>query len=587
MAFNPVDYVKTAYQNSPWVVISVAFHVVLGAAVVVFTFKDSGTKEEVPPVEVSQRVEAPPVVEQPPEEIERKAVPKNEEAEIVDFTEEYVPTEIKDEDLHLKRGDPTAAENLPPGATGGTSIGVGIAPGHYGTGVPSTFASRRAGPGGKGRGGGAVQATEAAVLEGMKWLIRHQQEDGGWSAENLISKCSEKGPKCVKPDEVYNKNHDEGLTALSLLCFLGAGYDNTSKQNIVDDAMGKRYYIGQVIKNGLTNLKDKQNEEGSFTSPRAFMYNEALAALVFSEAYGMTSSRAWKDPAQKAINFLVNSQKPNPSNSTGLWGWRYASKQDIIDRRDRGELDQNAFESEMRDADTSVTTWVVMALKSASLSGLDVPQETMDGALSFIDYVSLKDGRVGYLSPDGAGQALGGHNDHFQYHTSVMSALGMLTRTFVSHDIDDPKLEAGAKLLVKDLPEITKDKLSIDYYYWYYGSLALNQFDGPESPRKSQTYWNQWNERMKECVLQLQDKNTDADVCTRGGWLTPDRWTYSGSPIYCTAINVLTLEVYYRYGNAFTGHESKKKGPSSDTRKKDGKTDPKPADPAKEDGKGN
>lgn len=313
------------------------------------------------------------------------------------------------------------------------------------------------------------------------------------------------------------------------------------------------------------------------------MYNEALCALAFSEAYGMTNSRAWKEPAQNAINFLVNAQKPNPSNSTGLWGWRYASKQDIIDRRDRGELDQNAFESEMRDADTSVTTWVVMALKSAKLSGLEVPDDSFQGALDFINYVTVKDGKVGYLSPDGAGQALGGHNDHFTYHPSVMSALGMLTRTFVNHDIDDPVLELGAKMLVKDLPDVSKDKLSVDYYYWYYGSLALNQFDGPDSPRKSQTYWNQWNERMKTAVLDLQDKNNERDVCTRGGWLTPDRWSYSGGPIYSTAINVLTLEVYYRYGNAFTGQEkSGKKAAPSDSRKK---SDAKTPEPAKEDAK--
>jgi hypothetical protein len=35
--------------------------------------------------------------------------------------------------------------------------------------------------------------------------------------------------------------------------------------------------------------------------------------------------------------------------------------------------------------------------------------------------------------------------------------------------------------------------------------------------------------------------------------MVPDRWSYDGGPIYTTAINVLTLEVYYRYENAFGG----------------------------------
>ena len=52
-------------------------------------------------------------------------------------------------------------------------------------------------------------------------------------------------------------------------------------------------------------------------------------------------------------------------------------------------------------------------------------------------------------------------------------------------------------------------------------------------------------------MLALQDKNTERDVCSRGGWLVGDRWSHAGGPIYTTAINTLTLEVYYRYENAF------------------------------------
>ena len=56
---------------------------------------------------------------------------------------------------------------------------------------------------------------------------------------------------------------------------------------------------------------------------------------------------------------------------------------------------------------------------------------------------------------------------------------------------------------------------------------------------------------MVESVISLQ--NTEEKTCRRGGWTTMDRWAYTGGPIYTTAINVLTLEVYYRYENAFGG----------------------------------
>src|SRR6185436_4503125 len=111
-----------------------------------------------------------------------------------------------------------------------------------------------------------------------------------------------------------------------------------------------------------------------------------------------------------------------------------------------------------------------------------VPEEAMLGGLRFAKYVSRDDGLVGYVDPLGAGAPVEGPGDQFAYHTGTMSALSMLVRTFVSHDHGDPFLEAGAKQIVKDQPTISKDKLSIDYYSWYYATLALNQFDGPDSP---------------------------------------------------------------------------------------------------------
>jgi len=195
-----------------------------------------------------------------------------------------------------------------------------------------------------------------------------------------------------------------------------------------------------------------------------------------------------------------------------------------------------------------------MALKSAQMSGLSVPAEAWEGALSFTQWVTGADGLVGYLDPAGAGTKVTGRGDQFDYHVGTMSALGMLVRTFGRHDVLDPFLEQGARRLLQDLPALGDDGLGVDYYYWYYGTLALNQFDGPESPRADRgRYWKPWNEAMMAALLGLQDHEPARDICSRGGWLTPDRWSHSGGPIYSTALNVLTLEVYYRYPNAFGG----------------------------------
>ena len=287
------------------------------------------------------------------------------------------------------------------------------------------------------------------------------------------------------------------------------------------------------------------------------MYNEALACMAMCEAYGLTQTRYWKGPAQKSVDFIQNAQRPSPDGQ-GLWGWRYESRMEVEDFRRTGS-DSAEYKQQLHDSDTSVTAWCVMALKSAQLSGLEVKPESMAGAMKFCTWVTGADGLVGYTSPNTAGATVQGEDDSFVYHPAVMSALGMCIRIFTQHDPDDPFLELAAKQVIKDLPKDNKDKKapSFDYYYWYYASLALNQLDGPDSPRKSGKYWGPWNKAMVETVLALQ---TSADrSCNNGGWIQQDRWAHNGGCIYTTAINILTLEVYYRYENAFGGAKLEKK----------------------------
>ena len=58
--------------------------------------------------------------------------------------------------------------------------------------------------------------------------------------------------------------------------------------------------------------------------------------------------------------------------------------------------------------------------------------------------------------------------------------------------------------------------------------------------------------QLIDAILSLQETTKAKNVCNHGGWLENDRWGgHTGYALYSTAINVLTLEVYYRYENAF------------------------------------
>ncbi len=552
---NPVEFVRNAARNSPWVMIAIALHliVIAGAAVFYTATHTPEKQEEAVTISLSKPRALEDEIILPPETIDRKSIPKNEEAELVSIEEDvYIPTtETVPEDLFMDRGDPDSDSTG--GTTGGTAIGVGTV-GHASL-RPSAFGGRKLGGGPRhGRNGGPTQGTERAVLDGLRWLARHQNEDGSWSPTTLKERCDCDDP-AYNPKKPYPNHFDTGLTGMALLCFLGAGFSHESKQDLVDTSMGKRYKIGEIVKKGLQWLVKGQNPDGSFSKDDAFMYNEALASMAVSEAFGLTQARFWREPAQKAINFIQGAQRPSPQG-TGLWGWRYFSRQQI-ERFHRGAGSQDAeLLKELYDSDTSVTAWCIMALKSGILSGLDVNEENMKGGIAFSNFVTQlggdgkPTGLVGYLDAKGAGAKVIGVHDHYIYHAAVMSALGMCIRIFSEHDPDDPFLRVAADQIVKDLPTVSKDKLSLDYYYWYYGSLALNQIDGPDAPKKTNKHWGPWNKAMVDVLLALQDKKERA--CTNGGWMDLDRWSFDhGGPLYTTAINVLTLEVYYRYENAF------------------------------------
>ena len=131
-----------------------------------------------------------------------------------------------------------------------------------------------------------------------------------------------------------------------------------------------------------------------------------------------------------------------------------------------------------------------------------------------------------------------------------MSAVAVMSRIFMQKKKSEPTLNA-VHLLVSDLPEWKQNK--IDFYYWYYASLALFQYDGPDGP-----VWLKWNEPMKNAIVPHQKGR--ADGCRIGSWdPESDRWGFEGGRVYAAAMNCLTLEVYYRYANVFGGSGAVKK----------------------------
>jgi hypothetical protein len=361
------------------------------------------------------------------------------------------------------------------------------------------------------RGGGSQGpgGTEAAVTQGLRWLARHQGPAGNWSCAAFEEQCP--GAKCAGEG---NKEYDAGCTGLALLAFLGSGYSRLTKETYVDPCTGNTVCWGDVIRNGINWLRIHQTEEGCFGEPRGpkSMVNHALAALAMAEAYGMTDTMAYKDSAQKGIDYILAAQNPDRA-------WRYTPR--------------------CGDNDTSVTSWCVLALKIADNDGLNVRRSAFLGARRWLDDVTdEKDFKAGYMAKGTGKNFVEGRNEDWAGHES-MTAAGMFSRILIERSRQHPSIEGGAALLLADLPDAASKK--VDYYYWYLGTLALFQYDGPAGK-----CWTKWNGAMKDALLPLQREKKDG--CASGSWDPDiDRWGFDGGRVYATALNVLTLETYYRY----------------------------------------
>ncbi len=338
---------------------------------------------------------------------------------------------------------------------------------------------------------GGTQESEAAVDLALKWLASTQDVEGHWDGDAYgAGKVDVEGGI---NREFAGRDADTGLTALSILAFLGK--QNTLEEGDYSENVTRalRWLVYQQGKNS----QGVDGYLGGNAAEIAGMYSHAIATFAIAEAYAMTKDPARAEfllePLQKAVRFTLLCQLEDG-------GWRYK----------RGQ---------QGGGDMSIFGWQLMALKSAQAAGIEIPLATRQRMIVFLQQRGL--GKVGGLAGYRANER----------PTVAMTAESLFCKQMLGQAREHPSCAEAVSFMLANPP----NRLSMNLYTWYYSTLAMYQYGGEE--------WDRWNVPLRDLLISEQVTSGE----NAGSWDPRDQWGGYGGRIYSTAFATLTLEVYYRY----------------------------------------
>ena len=326
-----------------------------------------------------------------------------------------------------------------------------------------------------------------------------------------------------RPDGLGKALYDPGVTGLALCAFLGAGYTNRGK-----------HPFAKVVSSGLRYLKNIQDPEGCF-GPRVD------AAVHLQPRHGRARhGRGLRHDGQPdlqglrpaRLDFIALARNP-------YFAWRYGVKPG--------------------DNDTSVTGWMMMALKSAQLINEDAvkrgkPRAAHDrrGGLRRHPGVARQDDRSGLrprrLRParHGPGASAGAGRPLPRRQVRVDDG-GRHARAHLhgrgpaqERDHQEGRRPAAPSCRRRGTRPTARSTCTT-------GTTARSRCSrsAASTGRSGRRPWRRpWSR---------PSARTPTTASTRARWDPIGPWGLDGGRVYSTAMMAMCLEVYYRYDRLFGG----------------------------------
>ena len=342
------------------------------------------------------------------------------------------------------------------------------------------------------------EQVDESVGRGLQWLATQQQKDGSFKTIDM---------------------GQPAVTSLCLMAFLAQGESPADGEHQQQLAKAVDYIIAQQKPNGL--IAKTAPEEVPI--PRDIQhvgvgeqssYNHAISGLALAEVYGQCNQEQAKliSPViEKAIKATLEMQQWKGKQAYDVGGWRYVSR---------------PFPNQ--DSDLSITGWQLMFLRSAKNAGFDVPKESIDAAVKYVEkcFLKNKNRKVHSYLADAAVNR--------NSITRAMAGAGVLAMAHAGKHDAQEVLDSGDWILAHDFSNYNVDKAPYGCAWledrFHYGSLictqAMFQLGGK--------YWEQFYPPLVDVLLANQQTN--------GAW-PPEKEEQAYGSSYSTSLCILSLSV--------------------------------------------